>query len=337
MRLNIVIRIVLAGAAAAAIAAPVPVHAQFGGLLKKAKAKVAGGSDSAAAANGGSGSSAELRAGAPKFDATVVELTPSVVDEMLRGMTAEARVAQASDAREAKLDADLAALEKEVDQLHAQHPSSERDAWQDSNNRIDECIGDELEKRAEQNEGAMQARLMSDPAVRQKMIELSQRATKETQAGDTAAARKTMAEVQALTHPTAGADSAAAIAKCGKPAPRPAWMVHDEELSERRTKITAELRASASAARDTALLVVAKGHGGGGGGAGGGGVGGAGLTAPQYSMALERMVAWAAMTAPGGKVNSRLSYSSVELDALKARDADVRRLTGELRAHNVYR
>jgi hypothetical protein len=318
---------------AAALIAPAPAHAQFGKLLKKAKDKVAGESDSAAAAKGGGGA---LRAGAPKFDATVVELTPAVVDEMLRGMATEARLAQVNDARKAKLGAELEALEKEVDQLHAQHPSSESDAWQESNRRIDDCISDELQKREEANESSMQARVMGDPAMRQKMIELSQRASQETQAGDTVALHKTMAEIQKVTHPTAGADSAAALAKCGKPAPKPAWMVHDEELSARRTKIDDEIRAYDGAARDSALIVV-RGHGGGGAAAGGAAGAGSALTAPQYSMALERMIAWAAATGPDARPNSRLSYSSVELDALKARDADVRRLTAEMRAHNVYR
>jgi hypothetical protein len=324
MRSTFVIRVALSAAVAAALLAPAPAHAQFGKLLKKAKEKVAGEGDSTAAANGAGGA---LRAGAPKFDATVVELTPTVVDEMLRGMATEARVAQVSDARKAKLEAELDALEKESYQLRAQHPSSESDAWQQSNSRIEDCINDELSKREEANDASMQARVMGDPAVRQKMMELGQRASKETEAGDSVALRKTMADIQKLTHPSAGADSAAAFAKCGKLAPKPAWMAREDAIDEHRTKINDDMRASDQAARDSALVVVARGHGG----------GGAALTAPQYSMALERMIAWAAATGPKATPNSRLSFSAVELDALKARDADIRRVTADLRAHNVYR
>lgn len=325
MRLSILTRVVVVAAVATAFATPAPAHAQFGKLLKKAKEKVTGGSDSAAVGGAtGTASSGSLTPGSPKFDATVIELTPSVVDQMLRGMAAEARVAQSSAARSEKLNADLAALEKEVEQLEAQHPSSERDAWQEANYKINECIGDELQKHEEQNEGEIQARLMSDPGARQKMMELTQRANAEAQRGDTLAAKKTMAEAQAILYPSAGADSAAAMKKCGKPSPKPAWMAHEDELNDRRSKITDAMRDNSSAARDTALYVAGQGGGG------------RQLTAIQYSMALERMIAWAAITG-SGKGNGKASYSRIELDALKARDADVRKATADLRAVNVWR
>lgn len=340
MRLSMVTRAVLAAAIATALAAPVPAHAQFGKLLKKAKEKVVGDKDSTAAANGESAapSAGSLRPGSPTFDGNVVELTPSVVERMLRGMAAEARVAKSSAAREEKLNADIAALEREADQLSAQHPSSERDAWQDANYKIDQCIGDELQKRQEGHESDMQARVMSDPALRQKMMELTQRASVEMQRGDSIAAQKTMAELNAAVYPFVKEDSAAAMKKCGTPAPKPAWMAHEEELGERRTKLTEELRQEGDAARDTALYVVAQGGGGGNGGANGGSAGARGhLTAMQYSIALERMIAWAAATSPGAKAGGKGSYSAVELDALKAREADVRKLTGDLRALQIWR
>lgn len=338
MRLSMVMRAVLVTAVAAAIAVPVPAHAQFGKMLKKAKAKVVGDKDSTAAASAESAtaSSGSLRPGTPKFDATMIELTPSVVDRMLRGMAAEARVAQASSAREARINADVAALEKESDQLEAEHPSSERSAWQDANYKIEECIGDELQKRQEQNEGEMQARLMGDPVARQKMMELTQKMSAEMQRGDSVAAKKTMADVQALTYPSMKADSAAAMKTCGTPAAKPAWMLREEALGERRSKLADELRDAGSAARDTALVVVANGGGGAGGGAGGSAGGAAHISAAQYGLALERMIAWAAATGPGGKAGKG-SYSATELEALKARDADVRRLTADMRAHNIWR
>jgi hypothetical protein len=317
----------MAVAVAVAFAAPAPAHAQFGKLLKKAKAKVVGGADSAAAEGGAGNASGSMQPGAPKFDATVLQLDPSLVDRMVRGMTAEVRVARVSDAKQSKINGELDALQKESDQLDTQHPSSERDAWQDANSRIDECIGDELQKREEKNEGEIQARLLSDPAARQKMAEASQRANAAMQRGDSAAARKAMEEMQALTYPGLKEDSAAAIKKCGAPVPKPAWMVHDEELEARRSKLNDELRSIGDAARDTALQVVARGGGG----------GAAPLTAVQYSMALERIIAWAAATAPDGKGFGKAAYSSVELDALKARDADLRKLTGELRELQIWR
>ncbi len=328
MRLSVITRVVLATAVATALAAPVPAHAQFGKLLKKAKEKVAGANDSTAA-GGGSGvaSPGVLRPGSPKFDASVIELKPSVIEDMLRGMVAEARVTQASVARQKQIEADLAALDRETDQLDAQHPSSERDAWQETNSRIDQCISDELQKRQEQSDGEMQARLMSDPATRQKMMDLSQRVSAELQRGDTVAANKTMAEVQALTYPSLKADSAAAMKKCGTPTPKPAWMVREEQLRERRNQLGDELRKTGSAARDTALAVVARGAGG----------GGAQLTAVQYSMALERMIAWAAATAPGAKRGTKMNFSATELDALKAKESEVRSATSDLRALQVWR
>jgi hypothetical protein len=242
-------------------------------------------------------------------------------------MTAEVRVARVSEAKQSKINGELDELQKESDQLQQQHPSSESNAWQDTNNRIDECIGDELQKREEKNEGEIQARFLSDPAARQKIAEASQRAGAAMQRGDSAAARKAMAEMQALTYPGLKEDSAAAIKKCGALVPKPKWMVHDEELDARRSKLNDELRTIGDAARDTALYVVAQG----------GGAGTAPLTAVQYSMALERIIAWAAATAPEGRGFGKASYSSVELDALKARDADLRKLTGELRELQIWR
>jgi hypothetical protein len=325
MRLSVITRAALAAAVATALAAPVPAHAQFGKLLKKAKEKVAGGSDSVAAAESGVSSSGTLRAGSPKFDQNVIELTPSVIDQMLRGMAAEARVAQSSNAKQKKIEADMAAVDKEIEQLDAQHSSSERDAWQETNRKIDECISDDLQKKQEQNESQMQARLMSDPAARQKMMELSQRMSEEMQRGDSVAAKKTMAEVQAVTYPSLKSDSAAAIKKCGALSSKPAWMEREEKLRDRREQLGEELRGAGNAARDTAL-VVARGAGG----------GGAQLTAIQYSTALERMIAWAAATGPGAK-SGKMNFSGTELDALKAKDAEVRDATKALRDLNVWR
>jgi hypothetical protein len=333
----------MAAAVAAAVAAPAPAHAQFGKLLKKAKAKVVGESDSSAAASGESGtaSSGPLRFGTPKFDDNMIELTPSVIDRMLRGMAAEARVAQTSGAKAENINADIAAVEKESDELESQHPSSEQSAWQDANYTIEQCIGDELQKREEANEGQMQARIMSDPVARQKMGELSQRAGVEMQRGDSVAANKTMAELQALLHPAIKEDSAAARKKCGTPAPKPAWMAREEALNQRRSDLADQLRKLDGAARDTALTVVARGNGGGGGGAGGAGAAGAPINAVQYSLALERMIGWAAATEPGSKSGASYSrmakYSATELDALKAKEADVRKLTAELRGLHVFR
>lgn len=343
MRLGIVTRAVLAAAVVSAMAVPVPAHAQFGKLLKKAKEKVTGDKDSSAATSGESAtaSSGSLRFGAPKFDENMIELTPSVVDRMLLGMAAEARVAQKSGAQGEKINAEIAAVGKEYDQLQSQHSSSEQSAWQDANYTIEQCIGDELQKREEKNEGEMQARIMSDPVARQKMVELSQRAGVEMQRGDSVAAKKTMAEVQALTYPSMKEDSAAARKKCGTPAPKPAWMVREEALNQRQSDLADQLRKLDGQARDTALKVVALGNAGGGGGGGGGGAAGAPINAVQYSLALERMIGWAAATEPGSKSGTSYArmakYSATELDALKARDADVRKLTNELRGLNVWR
>jgi hypothetical protein len=159
------------------------------------------------------------------------------------------------------------------------------------------------------------------------MMELSQRAGVEMQRGDTLAAKKTMAEVQALTYPSLKADSAAAMKKCGTPAPKPAWMAREEQLRERREQLGEELRKTGTAGRDTALVVVARGGGG----------GGTHLTAVQYSMALERMIAWAAATAPGAKGGTKMNFSANELDALKAKESEVRGATSDLRALQVWR
>ena len=343
MHLGIVTRAVLAAAVVSAMAVPVPAHAQFGKLLKKAKEKVTGDRDSSAATSGESAtaSSGSLRFGAPKFDEHMIELTPSVVDRMLLGMAAEARVARTTVAKGAKLNADIEAMDKESDRLEAQHSSSEKGEWENANSAIEVCQSDEVEKLKDERQVEVQTRMMSDPAVRKKMVDLTEKMTAESERGDTLAARKTMVEMEKLTYPFAKEDSVTARKKCGAPAPKPAWMVRDEELTQRRSDAADQLRKLQGEARDTALHVVAQGHGGGAGGGGAAGGANAPLTAVQYSLALERMIGWAAATEPGSKSGTSYArmakYSATELDALKAREADVRKLTSELRGLNVWR
>jgi hypothetical protein len=351
MRLSIVTRAVLAAAVVAAIAAPVPAHAQFGKLLKKAKEKVVGDKDSSAAAESSGGASGPLQFREAKFDADLIELTPEVLDRVMRGMSVEVAVLKRSAESGKNLSDEVESANKEYDQIGKDHPDEERQAWEESNSRINDCISEKVGDLNEKHQGDLQARVMSDPALRQKMTDITMKASEASQRGDTAATRKYMDELEAVANPYAKEDSAAARKQCGTPAPKPAWLVRQEKLATQRSALADSLRKLEGRARDTAIVATGQGggaaHGGGSGqnaGAahgGGGGQGASGqLTRKQYSLALERLVGWAAATEPGSKSGqsyARLArYSSTELAAMQAKEAELRSVTSELRDFHVW-
>lgn len=341
MRLIMFTRAVLAAAVVSAIAAPAPAHAQFGRMIKKAKEKVVGQKDSSATgADASAGAPAGSSSfGAPKFDADVIELTPAVLDRVMHGMSVEVSMLKMNAVKGKKLSDDVEAANKEYDQLASQHPYADRMAWEESNRKISECISDAVEKLKEQRQGEAQARVMGDPAVRQKMMELSKKASAAAQSGDTVASKKIMGELEALVYPFAKEDSATARKQCGTPPAKPAWLVRQEALQERRSDLADQLRDLDGQARDTAIVVTGQGGGGTSGGAGGQSAGQ--LTPKQYSLALERLVGWAAATEPGSKSGASYTrmarYSPTELEAMKGKETELRALTTELREFNVWR
>ncbi len=330
MRLSIVTRAILAAAVVAAIATPVPAHAQFGKLLKKAKEKVVGDKDSSAAAESSGGAAGPLQFRDAKFDADVIELTPAVLDRVMRGMSVEVAVLERDAANGKKLSDEVESANKEYDQITKEHPDAERQAWEDSNAKINDCISDKVNELKEQHQADMPARLMSDRALSEKLADLTLKASEAQERGDTAAARKYSAELEAVANPAAKADSAAARKQCGSPTAKPAWLVRQEESSARRSELADRLRKLEGQARDTAVYVVGQGGGGSTGH----------ITRKQYSIALERLVGWAAATEPGsrsGQSYARLArYSSTELAAMQAKEAELRSVTSELRDFHVW-
>lgn len=352
MRLSVVMRAVLAAAVVGGMATPVPAHAQFGKLLKKAKAKVVGDKDSTAAESSGD-ASGPIQFREAKFDADVIELTPAVLDRVMHGMSAEVAVLKRSAVSGKNLSDEVESANKEYDQIGKDHPDKEREAWENSNRKIEDCIDEKVDELSQQHQSDAPARLMSDPALRQKMADIVEKAGAASERGDTAASRKYMEELEAVSNPYAKEDSAAARKQCGTPAPKPAWLVRQEKLATQRSELADSLRKLEGLARDTAI-VVATGLGGGAahgggfgqsagaahGGGGGQGAGATPLTRKQYSIALERLVGWAAATEPGstsGRSYARLArYSSTELDAMKAKEAELRAVTTELRDFHVW-
>ena len=333
MRLITFTRAVLATAVVFALVAPTPAHAQFGRLIKKAKDKVAAEKDTSAAASTESAGApaGALRFGAPKFDADVIELTPAVLDRVMRGMSVEVSALKKNAVKGKQISDDIEAANKEYDHIASQHPDEERQAWQESNDKINQCLDAALDKLKEQRQGEAQARLMGDPEVRKKMMELSQKASASAQSGDTVASQKIMVELEALVYPYAKEDSVTARKECGTPPAKSAWLVRQEELSERRSDLASQLRDLDGQARDTAIVAT-----------GGAGARSAELLTPrQYSLALERLVAWAAATEPGsrsGASYARLArYSPTELEAMKAKESELRGVAGELRDFHVWR
>ena len=330
MRVITFTRAVVAAAVVCVVAAPAPTHAQFGRLIKKAKDKVVTQKDSSTAmtGEGSDASSGSLSFGTPTFDADVIELTPAVLERVMHGMSVEVSMRKQNAVKAKSINDDIEATNREYDQLTSQHPDAERQAWEESNRKIDDCLSEALDKLQEQRQGEAQAKLMSDPSLSQKMVAISQKASAAAQSGDTVAAKKYMAEMQAVAYPFAREDSATATKQCGTPAAKPAWLVHQEELGERRSELADQLRGLEGQARDTAIVAT------------GGGAAGQQLTSRQYSLALERLVSWANATAPGSKIGAsyarKARYSSTELEAIKAKESELRGLAGELAELHVW-
>jgi hypothetical protein len=276
--------------AAAALFAPAPAHAQLGGLLKKAKAAI----DKSAGAQ-------------PGFDQTVVELDGTRLGNVITGVKTGQAATGKNGASAAELHRRANAASTRRDSLLAGR-DREAEHYHEVSTKTANCVRffhDSLSRRRNEDMPKTMAKLggYQGPAM-QDLIRLATAASGKLAAGDSAAAYRLRDSMYAKMGIDLKADSAKAIAACGKVPPKPSWLAESEALLTESNEAMAEARALEEQSRSAAVKA-------------------SGLTAQQYAMALERV---AAFVAAKGKPVAPWKFSGTELSALGDRMSELQLL-----------
>jgi hypothetical protein len=274
--------------------APLPLQAQMGGLLKRAAAKVA--RQSAEVTGVGSAP--------PSFDDTVLELTEARLTAVVAGMEAAATFTGEGGATRASLVARAAAANAQRDALIETH-DAEWQRLQADERRIIQCttgivdsLGQVRNAELEKKRRALAA--SADPMNTRLMQEIMQ-GTMEMQrhvaAGDTAAAMAVQRAMQKKLGFDPASDSAYAVTRCGRVPATPSWRLQSDSL----LTLANTLMRQAQALDEQAAAAGART---------------AGMTAQQFAVARERIVAYANAN---GAPSASWRYSATERRALLPR------------------
>ncbi len=267
----------------------IPAQAQLGGLMKKAKEKVA------KEVGDKSGANAALDGEDVAFDAVTVELTAERIDGVIRGLTASRAKLAGRPALVARRDAAAEALSNYLDKH-----GIEIDRAKEQRHTITSCRDDAFRKIVEANSEGMAARMMASPALQQKMQNISQRIAAAQQKGDAGEVQKLQAEIEALTAPAA-ADSAKVTKSCGAVPGESEAEKEAKSLENQRNQADQELRSMEEGSNAEAAKS-------------------SGLSPRAFAMARERME----MYLSRAKSNSRQrGLTSGEITALNARRSDI--------------
>ncbi|HEV2179328.1 MAG TPA: hypothetical protein VGR59_03360 [Gemmatimonadaceae bacterium] len=281
----------------AAFAAWMPgtAHAQFGKLVKKAVDKAAP-------------TSGKATGPAPVYDQTTVELGAPQVDQMIAGLTAERNllVGSGQNGVQAMVKRRQAASDQRSKIADA-HDKDEQ-AYESSSSKIESCRSQTIDALQQAHTKDAQAKAMSDPAFQQKYMQAAQAMAAANARGDTAAVRKLQLQLMQSVYPNAKEDTAAADAKCGKPAPEPAWHAQRDALAKLENALSDSIRATQDTAEST-------------------GATSSGLTVPQFATARERILTFLANENRSGGI---AGYSQKEVDALGAKAAQLHQLIDDI-------
>jgi len=267
-------------------------EAQFGKITKKAQEAI----------------TKDAKPGcAPKFDDVVLELKEDALTRVVAGIRAShglkgrggmtpqemmRRSAKASDERNALLEG----------------RSNDLERYQESTNRHASCMNEALDRAREERSARLSQVItssgVSDPQLIQDILRLTTKQQERLAAGDTAGARQAEAEMARRIGGDPQADTAKAIATCGRAPAKPAWLARADSLNEESNRLLAEARMLEQRA-DTL------------------GAGTAGLGAQQFAVAEERVEAY---VLSDGKPATVWCYSDVERTALGARMNELKEL-----------
>jgi hypothetical protein len=285
--------------------------AQLGGLVKKARDKVVEQQvDKQIEKRTGTSSSTNPSA-PPKYDDVTLELTAERVDGVIRGLTAGRAVLEgtsggASRATLATRRDEAATKRAELSDKNAKLLSAYTEKRDDAQRCRNNAMYASREKRnqaAQERNKELQAKAMSDPAYRDKIMAITQKMAVAQQKGDTAELRRLMVQMGAQEDDTK-ADTVAADKACGPMPATPAVLVQMDQLDAQANELTEQIRTLEEKAAATEVKQ-------------------SGMNERQFHMARERIEAYlSAMkykSSPG-------AFSSAEIEALGARRADLEKV-----------
>jgi hypothetical protein len=289
-----------------------PVHAasaQLGGLVKKARDKVVE-NQVEKQIDKRTGTASDPGA-PPKFDEVTVELTSDRLAQMIRGLSAGRAVLDGTSGSPGR--ATLVARRDEAANKSGNLASDNAkllNAYTEKRDVSERCHNDAMrasqEKRhaaAEQRNKELQAKAMSDPAYREKVIALTQKMGEAQARGDTVALKKLAAEF-GLTPDDAKPDTIAADKACGPLPSKPAVLVQMEQLDAQVRALSEQIRQLEEKSSATEIKE-------------------SGLTERQFFMARERVEAY--LSAVKYKSQPR-GFSASELEALGAQRASLEKV-----------
>jgi hypothetical protein len=303
------------GIAVAVVASlALPVHnasAQLGGFVKKAKDRVVEQQVEKQVEKRVNPTASDPGA-PPKFDDVTLELTNDRISQIIRGLSAGRAVLDGANGSPSRTT--LVTRRDEAARQSAelsQQNSKAFDAYYQKRDASMRCRNDAIhasrEKRDQANDQRMkelQAKAMSDPAFREKVMALTQKMAVAQQKGDTVELRRLMVEMTGASPESANADSLAADKACGSLPPQPAAMVQADKLNKQAEKLSEDIRQLEETAAETEVKESK-------------------LTERQYQMARERIEAY--LSAMKYKSQPR-GFSAGELDALGGRRADLEKV-----------
>lgn len=296
---------------ASLITSPNTASAQLGGLVKRARDKVVEQQVDKQIDKRTGGSSATSASTPPKFDDVTLELMSERVEGVIRGLTAGRAVLDGT--RGGSSRATLVARRDEAATKRAELSDKNvklLNAYTEKRDETERCRHNAMyasrEKRdqaTQQRNKELQAKAMSDPAYRAKVMEITQKMAVAQQKGDTAEIRRLAAQMGVGEDDTK-ADTVAADKACGPTPAKPAVLVQMDQLDAEANTLTEQIRVLEEKAAATEVKD-------------------SGMNERQFHMARERIEAY--LSAMKYKSNPG-AFSATELDALGARRADLEKV-----------
>ncbi len=281
--------------------------AQVGGLIKRGAGRAAERAvdKSVDKAVDKSVDGKKAAAPAPTFDDEVLELTDARIDQVVRGIKAFNAARAKADVPGA-MKAYEAAQKRSAD--HSTRYAEQRYAFEEKNRKVEQCREGVLDAQHDANRAQMDEKMkamQSDPAkmraMAAKAMEWNPRLAQLQSNGDTTALKDAMLKMQKEMAEIAGVtitvDSTKADAKCGKPAPAPAWLVAWDSTDAEARRLGERVRVAETAGQAEAVAA-------------------SGLTERQFHVARERIEDF---------VNDgSMGFSKTERTALGARKTELK-------------
>ncbi|HEX6050249.1 MAG TPA: hypothetical protein VFZ21_13300 [Gemmatimonadaceae bacterium] len=296
---------------AASLAVPAnTASAQLGGLVKKARDKVVE-KQVDKQIEKRTGTSSTSASEPPAFDNVTLELTTERVEGVIRGLTAGRAILDGTNGGASR--ATLAARRDEAATRRGELSDKNAkllNAYTEKHDETQRCRHNAMyasaEKRRQAEQQRMQehqAKALSDPAYREKVLAISQKMAVAQQKGDTAELRRLGAQL-GLTERDTKPDSIAADKACGPMPTPPAVLVQMDQLDAQANTLTEQIRELEEKAAATEVKE-------------------SGMNERQFHMARERIEAY--LSAMKYKTNPG-AFSAGELEALGARRADLEKV-----------